>query len=112
MFCDHIFPRPRILHIGQAVGVEQTMEWLGQGGFHGCRDVPEGAVYRLESEHKFVTAAKYVRPDFVAGVHMNAFAWNKWNGNFKLQLNQGYGITDYDSYYNFISNNRGSGDGV
>lgn len=79
------FATPKLLHMGVAIGIEQAMGLLGDG-YHGSLDKPEGVVYRYERDGQFYAMAKYVRPDFECGIHMdNAEEWNEWKrGTWKV----------------------------
>lgn len=60
-----------LVHRGQALSVREAMTKLGKHGFHGCRELPEGVVYRMERHGKVVFLAKHVRSGYVPGRFMN-----------------------------------------
>ena len=63
---------------GGAIPVDEALQKLG-GGFHGCRSVPEGLVYRYERDGTFEMSAKYVSNLSVGGDFMNdEDAYNEW----------------------------------
>ena len=68
MFQSLELPGPAILHDGpSAFGIDAAVEALGERGFHGCLDRPEGAVWRVERDGKFDFLAKWVSPDKIDG---------------------------------------------
>ena len=68
------FVTPHILHIGGAFSIDEAMDALAWGGFHGAIDPPEGAVWRVESSLDDLTKplfiVKYVRPDKEDGKYL------------------------------------------
>lgn len=58
-----------LVHIGQPITTKRAMKLLGQGG-HGCLEVPEGLVYRIERDNKVDFLSKYVRPGKEDGKYM------------------------------------------
>ena len=54
------------VHRGAALSVDSGLRLLGQGG-HGARELPEGLIYRLESQDEVVLVAKHVRAGKVDG---------------------------------------------
>lgn len=77
-------PFPKILHIGGPCSVELAMALHEEGG-HGCLDVPEGAVWRVERKGEFDFMAKWVRPDKEDGKYLPEISgkeaiWN-WRPN-------------------------------
>lgn len=58
---------PEVLHDGPPFEVEAALRLLSTRGFHGARDLPEGAVWRVERRGKYDFMAKYVRPEKVDG---------------------------------------------
>ena len=66
-----------LLHYGGALSIENAMMLLGEHGYHGAIDKPEGAVWRVERERATGTKGerklnvdflvKFVRPDKVDG---------------------------------------------
>jgi len=81
-----VFVTPHVLHIGGAFSIEDALDALGDYGFHGAIDGPEGAVWRVEKmrdgKWTFNFIVKYVRPDKVDGVYLkcdppvyNTFLW-------------------------------------
>ncbi len=76
---------PHVLQDGGAFGIESAMSALGEHGFHGALERPEGAVWRLEvrKSGRFIVGqvAKYVRPDMEVGRYLpritnGAEVWN------------------------------------
>jgi len=55
------FPRPKLLHIGGPLSIEESLDLLGEFGFHGALERTEGVVYRVEREEKIDFLAKYIR---------------------------------------------------
>lgn len=65
----HNIPQPKLLHMGGPLTVEDAMQIHGNGD-HGCLDLPEGAVWRIERRGEFDFLAKWVRPDKNDGVYL------------------------------------------
>jgi len=76
------FATPYILHMGEAISIEEALRILGEKGFHGAIDKAEGAVWRVERnklkdrhsdkrEQVVDFLVKYVRPDKVDGVYLD-----------------------------------------
>lgn len=61
------FDMPPLLHVGWAFSVESAIAALGERGFYGATEKPEGVVYRCERNGRVEFLAKYVRQDFVPG---------------------------------------------
>jgi len=85
------FATPYILHMGDAISIEEALKILGDHGFHGAIDKAEGAVWRVERnklkdrhsdkrEQVVDFLVKYVRPDKVDGIYLNredkGIVWN------------------------------------
>lgn len=85
------FITPYLLHIGEAISIDEAMRILGDKGFHGAIDRVEGAVWRVERnklknrhsgkrEQVVDFLVKYVRPDKVDGIYLNKedkeIVWN------------------------------------
>jgi len=69
-FCARFgFTTIPLLHIGQPISIRNAVKLLGQGHY-GNPDKPEGVVYRLEREGKFIFRAKWVRHDKEDGKYM------------------------------------------
>lgn len=64
------FTVPHVLHDGGPCSIERALLLLGDSGFHGALDPPEGAVWRVERHGKVDFLAKYVRPDKVDGQYL------------------------------------------
>jgi RNA ligase len=62
---------PHILHVGNAISLENALIKLGTFGFHGALDTSEGLVYRLERENKFLMQAKFVRHEKIDGLYLS-----------------------------------------
>lgn len=89
------FMSPVIFHLmNGACSIELAIKELGEKGFHGALEKPEGAVWRIEEkkfEHRkeisneVLFLGKYVRPDAEAGKHLirddSKALWNKYLGN-------------------------------
>ena len=58
---------PHVLHDGSAYSVTQALRVLGDHGFHGALDPPEGAVWRVERRGQVDFLVKFVRPEKVDG---------------------------------------------
>jgi len=72
-FQDRVAPRfvvPHLLHQGGPFAIEDALRTLGEHGFHGALDQPEGAVWRVERDGKVDFLAKYVRPSKVDGRYL------------------------------------------
>lgn len=66
---EHDVPMPKLLHRGGPISVDEAMS-LHLDGNHGCLDVPEGAVWRVERKGEFDFMAKWVRPDKIDGKYL------------------------------------------
>lgn len=64
------FVTPALVSYGGPVPTDRAMESLGESGFHGALDPPEGVVYRVERDGEVDFLAKYVRPDKVDGRYL------------------------------------------
>ena len=62
---------PYLVHIGQPISTDKAMKLLGQGN-HGCLDIPEGVVYRVERGGKVDFLAKFVRAGKEDGLYMSS----------------------------------------
>jgi len=63
---------------GAAIGVDEAHRLLGNG-FHGCKNAPEGLVYRYERDGMFYMSAKFVSNLNVGGDFMNdENVYNEW----------------------------------
>ena len=71
------FTTPRVLHTGGPFSIEEMLAVLEPSG-HGAMDPVEGAVWRCERKGKVDFLGKFVRPDKVDGVFLNADppVWN------------------------------------
>jgi hypothetical protein len=58
-----------LVHIGQPISTERAMKLLGSGK-HGCLEVPEGVVYRMERDGRVDFLAKFVRAGKEDGKYM------------------------------------------
>jgi hypothetical protein len=68
------------LGFGEACSIDEAMDWLGDYGYHGALDPPEGAVWRVEydrptgmkgqSQMTVLFLTKYVRPDKEDGIYL------------------------------------------
>ncbi len=61
---------PHILHLNGPCSIEHALDLLGEHGFHGAIDQPEGAVWRVERNGKVDYLAKFVRPDKIDGKYL------------------------------------------
>lgn len=59
-----------VLHQGEACSVADALALLGEYGFRGATEKPEGAVWRCEREGRVEFLAKYVRPDKRDGCYL------------------------------------------
>lgn len=59
-----------VISDGDPVSIEQAMSLLGDSGFYGAEDGPEGAVWRCESRGGFNFIAKFVRHDKQDGKYL------------------------------------------
>lgn len=84
------FTTPRLLNMrfDAAMSIESAMDALGDFGYHGAQDKPEGAVWRVESrvrdgaDWQYHFLCKYVRSDKVDGkyfVDEKAGETPRWN---------------------------------
>lgn len=82
------FVKPHIIHQGSSFGIDDAMKALGDRGFHGSLDKPEGAVWRVERfdhHHKMWNVdflCKYVRHDKIDGAYLPEKEMSKkemWN---------------------------------
>lgn len=90
------FVTPHTIHVGGSLSVAEALAKLGPYGFHGARDIIEGAVWRVErnelvnpgkgGERRWVVdfLAKYVRPDKVDGCFLSDISGRPdiWNYKF------------------------------
>lgn len=91
-----LFVVPHLLWRGGAYSIEQALEALGDTGFHGALETPEGAVWRVERDvstgkkgekvRKVDFLVKYVRPDKVDGKYLPDISgqppiWHWWPDN-------------------------------
>lgn len=68
--CSINIPRPRLLHSGGAIRVNDLIPILNRkSDLVTSRELPEGMVYRVERKGKVDFLAKWVRQDFEAGKH-------------------------------------------
>lgn len=63
-------PWATTIHDGGPIRVQDAMSLIGEAGFDGALDAPEGVVYRVERKGKVDFLAKYVRPDKVDGLYL------------------------------------------
>lgn len=77
---DNIFPVPKLLHYGEAISIETIMKILGDYGFHGALEKPEGAVWRVERNGKIDFLCKFVREDKIDGCYLEELILNTWKG--------------------------------
>lgn len=77
------FMVPELLHINtEACSIEKAMDLLGDYGNHGAIDKVEGCMWRIERNGEVDFLCKYVRPDKVDGLYLDAKGENKvavWN---------------------------------
>lgn len=59
-----------VLHVGDAISIDDAMSKLGKHGHAGAIDKAEGVVYRYERDGRVLFTAKYVRRDFEAGRYL------------------------------------------
>ena len=73
-------PTPALLHRGEALGIEAAMEHLKVKGAK-TQDGGEGAIWRMERQGIPKLKAKYVRPDFEAGLFLEETTGDisQWN---------------------------------
>lgn len=69
-------PKAKVLSDGPQVSIEEAMNTLGEHGFHGSLDGPEGAVWVHERDGVFSAIAKYVRHDKVDGRYLPNISGN------------------------------------
>ncbi len=72
----------------KAMKPEEAYLLLGEHGFHGCAEKPEGIVYRYEVKGKFKMFAKYVAnpnigKDFEKRINDHSLL-NTWTGKFQI----------------------------
>jgi len=76
------FITPHLLHIGEAISIDEALRILGDKGFHDAIDQVEGAVWRVERnklkdrhsgkrEQVVDFLVKYVRSDKVDGIYLD-----------------------------------------
>jgi hypothetical protein len=74
------FVLPAVLSDGAPLSVETALMRLGERGYHGAAELPEGAVWRVERRGEYDFMAKYVRPEKVDGCYLpeqgGAECWN------------------------------------
>lgn len=58
------------IHIGASLSVDMALTILGQRGFRGGMERPEGAVWRCERDGRVEFLAKYVRPEKLDGCYL------------------------------------------
>lgn len=78
------FEFPTVLHMGGPLCIEDGLAILGEHGFHGAIDLPEGLVYWVENNGRYCFKCKYVRPDKIDGKYLPSVSgqdaiWN-WKG--------------------------------
>lgn len=74
---DGRLPIPHVLSRGGACSIEDAMAELGENGYHGAQEPPEGAVWRVEDRGEVNFLVKYVRPDKVDGKYFDGPpVWN------------------------------------
>jgi len=61
---------PHLVSIGPPISTNRAMKLLGNGG-HGCKEIPEGVVYRLEKDKKVEFLAKFIREGKLDGVYLD-----------------------------------------
>lgn len=73
--------RAHVISDGPAVSQVQAVRELGDRGFHGAREQPEGAVWVLETRGEFNCIAKHVIPEKVDGKYLSSItgAPEIWN---------------------------------
>lgn len=69
---DPYFETARLIHQGRPLLIDVAMKALRKPHLHSvrCIDDPEGLVYRVERKGEVDFLAKYVRSDFVPGLHI------------------------------------------
>lgn len=74
-------PTACVLSDGPPMPIDRAMRALGDRGFHGAQEEPEGAVWRVERRGKFDFLAKYVRPSKIDGKYLPNISGNDpiWN---------------------------------
>lgn len=74
------FTVPRLIHIGQPVGINWVLKQIETSG-HGAIDKVEGAVWRVEYKGKVDFLVKFVRPDKQDGIYLPEVSNNPpvWN---------------------------------
>lgn len=86
-FLERLFgsniPIPALLHRGEALGVEAAMEYLKIKGAK-TQDRGEGAIWRMERDGVPKLKAKYVRPDFEAGLFLEETTGKPSQWNWQL----------------------------
>jgi hypothetical protein len=72
--CERVAGRgivlPALLSRGGPLAIEEALKKMGERGFHGATERPEGAVWRVERKGKVDFLAKFVRPDKVDGCYL------------------------------------------
>ena len=73
-------PVPQLLHQGSACPVAAALDKIDPS-FHGCLDVPEGAVWRVERKGEVDFLVKFVRPDKADGRYLPEVSGDQpiWN---------------------------------
>ena len=81
------FTVPRLIHIGQPVGLKWVLKQIEKSG-HGAIDKVEGAVWRVEREGKVDFLVKYVRSDKQDGIYLPEISGQEpvWNYNLEILL--------------------------
>lgn len=73
-----VFVQPKLISVGDPIGVESVLEALGDYGFHGAEEKIEGAVWRVERKNKVDYLCKYVRPDKIDGKYLDEDIMNTY----------------------------------
>ncbi len=69
------FVTPRVLHVGEPIGIDKVLALLEPSG-HGAQDGVEGAVWRVERKGVVDFLGKYVRPDKIDGKYLETISGN------------------------------------
>lgn len=75
------FTMPSLVHIGEAISVDDALKKLGKFGRHGAIDEVEGLVYRVERNGKFDFICKFVKHTKEDGKYLESVTGKEpiWN---------------------------------
>lgn len=70
-FCQKSgIPNAHVIHDGAPLSVDDALAALGEMGFHGALELPEGCVWKCERKGAFDFNAKFVRPEKIDGKYL------------------------------------------